>query len=251
MQLGFVAPEAFVVLAVERRAVVDARQDRFAVAPLDQERRQGAAHEASAPVGPDAVRVLRRHALMEFAAGRDLAERHDVADLGEELVPALVREDFAGRAALDRPAVVERVEERIAVVGIARVGVVPVGEFVVPGEPLRIALAERHRPLRVAGHRILGQRVRRLQREARHRLAELGRSTERAARRAGRDVGVGAARERGESVLQRERAGHRVDAPPVEIAARDLSVRQRLDDLGAVLACVLRLALTCTRRLGR
>ena len=54
VQLRLVAAEAAVLGAVDGRVVVDAGEDRLAVAPLDQERRHAAAREPAGAVAPHA-----------------------------------------------------------------------------------------------------------------------------------------------------------------------------------------------------
>src|SRR5262245_65374143 len=60
---------------------------------------------------------------MEPGIGRHRRNRHYVADLGEELVPPLMREDLLEwrrpRAALDRPASGDGIAERVVRVGVA------------------------------------------------------------------------------------------------------------------------------------
>ena len=172
---------------------------------------------------------------MEFGACLDLAPAHDVADLREELVPALMREHLAGWPPLDRTTSGHEVAERVVVVRIAGVLRVEVRELGVPGEALRVPLAERCRPHRVARRLVLRQRVRRLQRKARHRLTEFRGGAERTAWRPGRDIiREGALREWAQAILQRQRTGRCVDAPLEQITLGDLTDRQRLDDLGAM-----------------
>ncbi len=57
-----------------------------------------------------------------------------------------------------------------------------------------------------------------------------------ARRRPGRHRAENALREWAQAVLGGEQAGARKDAPPQKVAARDLPVRQRLDDLKPVFA---------------
>src|SRR5262245_21005237 len=96
MELRLVAAEAVrsVIRAIDRRVVVDAGDDRFAIPRLDQERWKGSlAGDVARSVRPDAVRILRREVGMEFGVGRTLRPRHHVADLGEELLPPLMRKE--------------------------------------------------------------------------------------------------------------------------------------------------------------
>src|SRR5262245_33830159 len=129
MDLGLVAAEAAVVAAEYRQVLVDAGEDGLAVAALEQGRRQGSRR---GPVGgsglhsavaPDRVRILRREIGMEPGIGRHRRNRHYVADLGEELVPPLMREDLLERrrprAALDRPASGDGISERVVRVAVA------------------------------------------------------------------------------------------------------------------------------------
>src|SRR5262249_17449456 len=95
----------------------------------------------------------------------------------------------------------------------------------------------------VASRGISRERDGSLQRQPRQSLGKLLRAEQRTAGRTGRDGGKGAPGERAQPVLQRERAGRREYSPLVEIAPRDLAERERLDDLGAVVARLLRFAL--------
>src|SRR5262249_30978505 len=101
--LGLVAAEAAVVPAVYRQVLVDAGQDGLAVAALEQGRRKssrrgpGGGTGGHGPVAPDLVRVLRRQNGMGTGVRRGRRERHHVADLGEELLPPLMRKRLAHR----------------------------------------------------------------------------------------------------------------------------------------------------------
>src|SRR5215813_6615800 len=117
VELGFVATESVVLGTVDRRVVVDAGDDGLPISGLDEERRQrpgrGRAPRigSTAAVGPDAVRLLRREIGVKSRVRRDRPPRHHVADLRKKLVPALVRKDYPGRAALDRPSSRNRILE--------------------------------------------------------------------------------------------------------------------------------------------
>src|SRR5215475_14822595 len=118
VKLGLVAAEAVVLSAIDRRVIVDSHDDRFAVPPLDQGRRKDAlAGLLAGSIGPDAVRLLRREVGMEALVRPDLGQRHDVADLGEELGPPLMgKEGQAGlrigwSAAFDRAYARCRIDE--------------------------------------------------------------------------------------------------------------------------------------------
>src|SRR5262249_38405453 len=80
--------------------------------------------------------------------------------------------------------------------------------------------------------------------EARHGLGEWQHAEQRARRETGGDVAfrVRAADEWAEAALRHDDAGRREQAPLEQLAARDLALRQRLENLPAVPARVLRLA---------
>src|SRR5262245_30325097 len=112
VQLRFVQTETRLIVGTEpRQVLIDAGEDRLPIAGPDTERRQAAAGIPAGAVGPDAVWSLRREIGVEALARSNLRDRHDVADLGEEFVPALVREHLAGRTAFDRSHAGEPVAE--------------------------------------------------------------------------------------------------------------------------------------------
>src|SRR5215510_12632020 len=124
MELGLVVAEAVVVLGVDRRVVVGPEQDGLTITALDEHERQGPAREPAGAPGPDGIRILRREIGVEPGVGCELAPCRHVADLGEELVPALMGEHLAGWAALDRSSPGYRISEsRVGRIG-AEVGVV-------------------------------------------------------------------------------------------------------------------------------
>jgi len=167
---------------------------------------------------------------MESLVGRDLPDRHHIADLGEELVPPLMREHLAGRTAFDRSSVRDRIPE----LRIVRVG----SEVGVIRQPFRRPLAqgggEGGVAVGVAGHR---HRV--LEVQPGQRRGEPLRAEQRTARRAGRDLREGARGEWTQAVLQRQRSGRSENSPFVEITPRDLTDRTRLDDLRPIVAGLL------------
>src|SRR4029078_10332230 len=97
-------------------------------------RRLFAGGRSARAVAPDAVRILVNEVRMESATGSDRADRHDVADLREEFVPALMREDLSRRATFDRTSarnevselVVRRVRREIRVIREAFCGPLPI-----------------------------------------------------------------------------------------------------------------------------
>src|SRR5262249_49248362 len=107
VNLSLVSTESVVLRPVDGLVLVDPGQDGFAVSTLYQEWRQrtigGYAPriDPARAIGPDAVRLLRRKVGMEAAVRHDWAYRHYVADLREELVPPLMRENLARWTALD------------------------------------------------------------------------------------------------------------------------------------------------------
>src|SRR5262245_65176920 len=72
VELRLVTAKSAVVLAVDRRIVVDAREDWLAVAAFDQERRQRSLRVAAAAEGPHAVGLLCRKIGMQPAVRGDL-----------------------------------------------------------------------------------------------------------------------------------------------------------------------------------
>ncbi len=125
VKLRLVAAEAAIYLAgVVRQRVVDARQNRLAIAQLDKARRHFAAFffaRGTIAIRPDGVRALRRHARVEIGAlvtGGDvqlitLAEVHEIAGLGKILIPALMGEGFTPGPALHRAAQSLWITERV------------------------------------------------------------------------------------------------------------------------------------------
>src|SRR5262249_52379879 len=141
VQLVFVAPKAAALGAVDRQVVIDAGDDRLAVAPLNQGRRHGPRRRVEvgmAPgIGPGGVWCEERRATIayteEVLPWRRLRQREDIADLGEELVPTLMRKDLAGRASRHRAAPGNGIGE------VGRAGAVGRGrEIGMVGEPTGI-----------------------------------------------------------------------------------------------------------------
>src|SRR5262245_17290188 len=98
VQLGLIATKAVVLSAAHRCVVVDPCDNGLAVATLDEGWGQGARRSIkrsmARSIAPYAVGLLGRKPGMETLIRRDLGQCHDVADLGEELVPSLMGEDF-------------------------------------------------------------------------------------------------------------------------------------------------------------
>src|SRR5215831_12717729 len=182
---------------------------------------------------------------MERIAGGDLGDRHHIADLGEELVPTLVREHLARRPAFEWPSAGDGILERVVRVGVTAGG----GEIGMIGQTLRWPLAQRGREGGVAVG-VAGHRNGRLQRQPWQAGGELLGIEQRTARRAGRDRREGAGRERAQAVFQGERTEAREDSPLVQVTTGDLAGRERLDDLRSVVPRLLRLPLSDARCLG-
>ena len=218
--------------AVDRRvavqAVVEPEQRGFAIAQLHQRRRQGTAPAHVGRQRPDLVHALIRHRGVELHPCRTAAERHDIADLGQVFLPALMGEILAGRTSLHRPDVE---------VGVAEVRAAGIGEIGVVGQPFSRGLVHRVGEMHVRfgppGDRLEGPRL--LQVEPRHRLGEGLRPEERTARRPGRDaLREGAGSERTQPVHVGQHAQRREGSPSEQVTSRDLALRQAPDDLGPV-----------------
>src|SRR5262249_33157353 len=200
--------------------------------------RQGPVYETAGAVAPDRVRILRREIGVEPGVRRHRCDRQHVADLGEELIPPLMGKQLARRAALDRSSPRDGISE----LRVDRVG----GEGGVIRESLGGPLAQSGGEGGVAIG-VAGKRRWRLHGESRQGLAELLGVEQGAAWRAGWNRGEGARGERAQAVLQRQCAGGREYPPLIKIAASDLAVGERLDDLGPVVARLLRFTLTGKR----
>ena len=109
--------------------VVCPEKDGLAVSELEELYRHCAANEASDAPRPDAVRLLRRHQGVKARIRGDLPPGHDVPDLREEFVPALVCKNFTGWSSLDWSAARQRIPE-LLVCGVS-------GEVGVIGQTLR------------------------------------------------------------------------------------------------------------------
>jgi hypothetical protein len=200
MQLGFGATEAAVqILALVLgqfgilQTIVDAHQQRLAVAGLDQQRRHGAARVLAHAISPDAVGLLGGHRRVEAIARVDFAEREDIADLGKELVPALMGEDLPGRATLHWPAFGDGVAKRVGAGRLAGIGGFPRIEIVVVGQALGLELIGGRRKQGIAAA-VARERQRAGNFQPVQGLGELARTKQRAARSAGRDLAIGAHR---------------------------------------------------------
>ena len=229
-----VAAEPFVLRAVHRRVVVDPGEDRLAIAPLDQERRQASLHERARAVAPHAVRVLVGEIRVELGAGRALAPRRYVADLGKELLPALMGKELGGRAALHRAPVGDRVAERVQG-RVAHKG----AEVVVVGQPPGVALTgkpatENGIDLGASRKRVMGIGVCSCSRGMRWVNLAAPNSGLR-----GVPVGTSAKALRANGLspfLNASSSAGREDAPPEEVAPGDLAYRSALLTISARLS---------------
>src|SRR5262249_21748194 len=132
-----------------------------------------------------------------------------------------------------------------------------VAEIVVVRQTLRVLrgavrkeLARRRRPSRGVVVRVgvmLNPSQRQRQLQPVQRLRKLLCPEQRAARRPGRHGCEGAAGERAQAVLQGDNAAGGEQAPLVKIAPGDLAKGQGLDDLGAVVSCILSFPLSHAR----
>ena len=106
--------------------------------------RQVTAREPARAEGPNTVGILVGHLRVKIRLRVARSDRHDVADLGEELFPALVGEGFARWTSLDRTAP----SFRIAKIRVARIG----REIGMPRQPFGSELS-RHQLMkpRIAG----------------------------------------------------------------------------------------------------
>src|SRR5262249_19717475 len=178
--------------------------------------------------------------------GRDLAPCRHIADLGKELVPSLMGEHLARRAALDRSAIGDRIaKSRVDRIG-AEVGMI------------RRSLGRKPTNLRVDIERPFGlvevvadERHWLLQRQSGHPLGELLRAEQRAARSAGGDRGEGAWGERTKTILESQHAGRREYSPFEEIPSGDLPASKRDPDFRSIVARPLCLPLSDAGCLAR
>jgi hypothetical protein len=97
---------------------------------------------------------------------------------------------------------------------------------------------------------VADERDRRLRAQPRQLGRKPLRPEQRTARRARRNSPEGARRKWAETVLERDQAGRREETPFVEIAPRDLALREGPRDFGAVLARLLGFTLTGTGGFG-
>src|SRR5262245_13208720 len=174
---------------------------------------------------------------MEFGVGRARSQSNNVADLGKEFVPALMRKDLARRAALDRSSPGDWIPElRVGGVG-AEVGVVRqslgrplVGE--IPGE------------VGVAVCWVTHHGNRRLQIQPGQRGGEPLSSAQRAPWEPNRKRGEGTAHKRTKAVLPGQESGGREKSPFVKVASRNLADGESLYDLSPIFASTLCLFLS-------
>src|SRR5262245_64895058 len=119
VELMLVAAEAAVLVPIDRQVVVNAGADGLPIAPFDQRRRQGPRRcvkvGVALGIAPESVwGKLRRTSRVgpeEVLTRCDPGQGEDVADLGEEFVPALMREDFPRGPSLHRALIGDRIAE--------------------------------------------------------------------------------------------------------------------------------------------
>ncbi len=175
--------KAAILILGQRHVVVMPEQHRFAIAHLQQRRRQQATGQATGAEGPDLVIHLQRKAGVKGYQRIRAAQRHQIALFGQVFEPALMGEIFAWRATLHRAAPGEGIGiERVATGG---------GIFRVPGRAFGIGFVGKPVPLQ---HHLIalgdrGQIMRQLFVQARHGLGEGRHAIKRAARGAGGDGG--------------------------------------------------------------
>ncbi len=234
MGRDLVASEPAVVFPVLRQIVVDAGQQRLAVARFDQGRRSRTAGLGTLAEGPDLVRPLSREFRMEGGIVPHLRHRHEVSDLRKEFSPALMGEEVSGRASLDRATSRELVHE-------LRIGIAAGAEVGMPGQAFCVRLIEVKREARFPI--LVHERDRRLHLKAPQGLSEFLGSKQGASGSSRRHCCVRTARQRVKPVFQDEGSGERHQPPTHQVTSRNLTLRQRLYDFGPVLSGILRLAL--------
>src|SRR5690242_2849102 len=162
----------------------------------------------------------RKHAGIEALVASDLAQGEDVANLGKELLPALVRENLSWRPSLHWAAAGDRIGE----VGFAR-SRRRIAEIGMVGEPARVgftAVGATEYGIDFRATLVARDRHRRLHVEPVQALGELLATVERAARGARGNRGEGAPRQRTQTVLAGQHPARRKDTPANEVAPRDL-----------------------------
>src|SRR5882762_624163 len=103
VQLALVPSKAAILSAAGGKSVVDAVQDRLAIAYFNELGRHDAPTARAGvarAIGPDAVSVLVWHTRMKTGARHAFAQRRNISDLREELLPALVRKALTRRTSL-------------------------------------------------------------------------------------------------------------------------------------------------------
>ncbi len=233
--------EASVLGPGERQGVEMAEEHGFAIARLDERRRQDALRVPARVEGPDGVGALVRHVGMELDARRELPQGHDDPRRGQELLPSLMGEELAGRAALERPYARPGIDELRSARG---------GEVRVIGQPPPVQLAQPRGEddLGLIARRDRRQGHRRLKDEPGHGLRERQGPEQRARRRAGRDGRVRAPDEGAQAMLGGQQTAGGEESPFDQLSSRDLSLGQCPDDLGSIVAGVLCLSQARPRR---